>query len=90
MGCRNTLFNAQAQSGAEIVPALIELGISSFRIELLKETRAEEVQTLHKQYQALLNGTQTGTEVWKSLRAMNRVGITRGTLEHDRDPLAIL
>ena len=90
VGCRNTLFNAQAQSGAEIVPALIELGISSFRIELLKETRAEEVQTLHKQYQALLNGSQTGTEVWKSLRAMNRVGITRGTLEHDRDPLAIL
>ncbi len=90
VGCRNTLFNAQAQSGAEIVPTLIELGISSFRIELLKETRVEEVQTLYKQYQALLNGTQTGTEVWKSLHAMNRVGITRGTLEHDRDPLAIL
>ena len=90
VGCRNTLFNSQAQSGAEMVPHLIQLGISSFRIELLRETRVEQVQTLYGQYQALLNGTQTGTQVWKSLHAMNRVGITRGTLEHDRNPLAIL
>ncbi len=90
VGCRNTLFNSQAQSGAEMVPHLMQLGISSFRVELLRETCVEQVQTLHEQYQALLNGTQTGTQVWKSLHAMNRVGITRGTLEHDRDPLAIL
>jgi len=32
----------------------------------------------------------TGKEVWTTLRAANRVGVTRGTLEERRDPLAIL
>jgi putative protease len=32
----------------------------------------------------------TGREVWGRLKAANRVGVTRGTLEERRDPLAIL
>jgi len=90
VGCRNTLFNSQAQSAAEMVPDLIELGISNFRVELLRETTRAQIENLFEQYQGLIHGSRTGTQVWKSLNAMNRVGITRGTLEHDRDPLAIL
>ena len=73
-----------------MVPELIELGISNFRVELLRETTRAQIENLFEQYQALIHGSRTGTQVWKSLNAMNRVGITRGTLEHDRDPLAIL
>jgi putative protease len=32
----------------------------------------------------------TGREVWTLLKAANRVGVTRGTLEERRNPLAIL
>lgn len=90
VGCRNTLFNSQPQSAAEMVPDLIKLGVSDFRVELLRETTFAQIENLFQQYQGLIQGSLTGTQVWKSLNAMNRVGITRGTLEHDRDPLAIL
>ena len=32
----------------------------------------------------------SGGEVWRGLKAANRVGVTRGTLEERRNPLAIL
>lgn len=89
VGCRNTLFNAVAQSSAEIVSDLLQAGIRRFRIELLQES-PDEVHHLVSQYRRLLDGSVTGDVVWKSLDAMNRVGITRGTLESKRNPLAIL
>ena len=89
VGCRNTLFNAVAQSSAEIVPDLRQAGVTRFRIELLRET-PEEIQRLVDLYRALLEGRETGPNVWQSLHAMNRVGVTRGTLEPRRNPLAIL
>jgi len=89
IGCRNTLFNAVAQSSAEIVGDLLQSGVRRFRIELLRES-PDEVRHLLAQYRRLLNGSVTGDVVWKSLNAMNRVGITRGTLESKRNPLAIL
>ena len=41
-------------------------------------------------YRDLLAGRVTGKVVWQKLQAANRVGVTRGTLEERRDPLAIL
>lgn len=90
IGCRNTLYNAQAQSGAEIVGDLIGLGLTAFRIELLRDAPAEEIGELINLYQQLLAGQRTGTEVWRALRADNRVGVTRGTMDGPRNPLAIL
>jgi putative protease len=89
IGCRNTLFNAVAQSSAEVVPELLRAGVKRFRIELLRETAAELTE-LVRLYRALLRGTAEGEHVWRSLQAMNRVGVTRGTLEPPRNPLAIL
>jgi putative protease len=89
VGCRNTLFNAVAQSSAEIASDLLQAGVRRFRIELLQES-PDEVRHLVSQYRRLLDGSVTGDVVWKSLDAMNRVGITRGTLESKRNPLAIL
>lgn len=90
IGCRNTLYNAQAQSGAEIVPDLLQLGLSRFRIELLRDATSAETETLINLYRELLAGQRKGIEVWKSLRADNRVGVTRGTLDGPKNPLAIL
>lgn len=90
IGCRNTLYNSTAQSGAEVVQGLQALGIQQFRIELLRNAPPEEVQELIQLYRGLLAGQLNGTDVWQRLKAHNRVGVTRGTLEHPRNPLAIL
>ncbi len=89
VGCRNTLFNALPQSAAEIVPTLLSRGVRDFRVEFLTEdaTATREVIVL---YQELLAGRVTGKHVWQQLRASNRVGVTRGTLEERRNPLAVL
>jgi putative protease len=89
VGCRNTLFNAVPQSAAEVVPALLERGARHFRVELLDEPPAEIKRIVHL-YRELLAGRVTGREVWSRLQALNRVGVTRGTLEERRDPLALL
>lgn len=90
VGCRNTLFNATPQSGAEVVGPLQELGVRHFRIELLHDDAPEEIVRTIDLYRRLLKGTISGADVWRTLKAHNRVGVTRGTLEHSRDPLAIL
>jgi putative protease len=89
VGCRNTLWSAVPQSGAEVVPALLSRGIRHFRLELLDEPPAE-IARIVAAYRDLLAGRTPGREVWKALNAANRVGVTRGTLEERRNPLALL
>lgn len=90
IGCRNTLYNASAQSGAEAVAPLIELGVRHFRIELLRDLEAVQAQRLVELYLQLVQGQIQGSKVWQELKADNRIGVTRGTLEQPRNPLAIL
>lgn len=89
VGCRNTLYNAQPQSGAELVPELLSRGVRDFRLEFVDETPAELLKVVNL-YGDLLHGRISGEEVWRKLKASNRVGVTRGTLEERRNPLAIL
>ncbi|MCP4191251.1 MAG: U32 family peptidase [Planctomycetaceae bacterium] len=90
VGCRNTLFNAQAQSSAEIVPDLLQRGLRNFRVELLGNESFNELERIVELYQQLVAGQVSAKHVWRDLKACNRVGVTRGTLEERRDPLAIL
>lgn len=90
VGCRNTLFNAVAQSGAEAVPLLLEHGIRHFRVELLHQADAAEIREILQLYRDLMAGRIRGRAVWSRLQAANRVGVTRGTLEERRNPDAIL
>jgi len=89
VACRNTLYNAVPQSGAEAVPAMIAKGVGALRVELLEED-ATATSSILKTYQELLDGLVAGRDVWMRLKASNRVGVTRGTLESPRNPLAIL
>ena len=89
VGCRNTLYNAVPQSAAEVVPTLLTRCLRHFRVELLSETSVE-ARDIIKLYRELLAGQTGGKQVWQRLRASNRVGVTRGTLEERRNPLAIL
>jgi len=79
VGCRNTLFNAAAQTGAAHFEDLRAAGLRHFRIELLEETPAETVKILSV-YQALLGGKSSGKSLWRDLKAQAQLGVTRGTL----------
>jgi putative protease len=78
-GCRNTLFNGKAQTGAEYVPRLLSLGLRHFRVEFVDESPAQVTQTLEC-YQQLLAGQLTGSQVWRKLQVSRQLGVTRGTL----------
>ncbi|MBF2049477.1 MAG: U32 family peptidase [Elainella sp. C42_A2020_010] len=79
VGCRNTVFNGVAQTGAEYVQRLIELGGRYFRIEFVNET-PEQVQQTITYYQKLLRSDIKGTQLWRELKLQSQLGVTRGTL----------
>jgi putative protease len=79
VGCRNTLFNAKAQTGAAFYDSLFSAGIRHFRIELLEEDAAES-QHVIKAYQKLLRNEEDGSSVGKNLNAVTQLGVTSGTL----------
>ncbi|NJJ39514.1 U32 family peptidase [Paenibacillus apii] len=78
-GCRNTVYNAIEQSGAEYLNNFRELGVSTFRVEFLEET-PEQVAEVIDLYSKALRGEISGTQVWKTLKATNQLGVTRGQL----------
>jgi putative protease len=78
-GCRNTLYNSRAQTGAEYAGQLTALGVRRFRVEFVDEDPATVTRTLAK-YRALLDGDLDGTALWNDLKVLNQLGVTRGTL----------
>ena len=79
-GCRNTVFNARAQTGAEFAAHLMALGVRNFRIEFVNESPNEVATTIAK-YRSLLRGEISGAQLWRELKLQNQLGVTRGTLE---------
>ncbi len=79
-GCRNTVFNNRAQTGAEYVGRLIELGARSFRVEFVNES-ADEVSRTLVRYGQLLRGEMSGADLWRELKLINQLGVTRGQME---------
>jgi len=78
-GCRNTVFNAQAQTGAEFFADFLAAGARRFRLEFLHET-AEEVARVIAQYRKLLRGEITGGQLWRELKVASQLGVTRGPM----------
>jgi putative protease len=78
-GCRNTVFNARAQTGADYAARMLELGVRHFRLEFLDESPAEAARTIRR-YRQLLRGEITGPELWGELKLFNQLGVTRGQM----------
>ena len=78
-GCRNTVYNSTAQTGAEYVQRLISLGLQHLRIEFVNETPEQVQKTIHS-YQKLLQGEIIGSQLWRELKLQNQLGVTRGAL----------
>jgi len=79
VGCRNTVFNALAQTGAEYVSRMIDLGVRHFRLEFLNESAEQVGETIMK-YRQLLAGEITGQQLWRELKLLNQLGVTRGQM----------
>jgi len=79
-GCRNTVYNAVPQSGAEYVLRMRQLGLSRFRVDLLREP-PEPIRSLLDRYARVIAGLEDGRQTWRHLRALNQLGVTRGTLQ---------
>lgn len=78
--CRNTVFNGRAQTGAEFAARLVACGARHFRVEFLDEDEATVASTL-KHYGALLRGEMDGGRLWRQLRLLSQLGVTRGALQ---------
>ncbi len=79
VGCRNTLFNASAQTGARYFRDLQAAGLRRYRVELLEED-AVGTERLITAYRRLLGGEEEGAEMWRRVKAQSRLGVTLGTL----------
>jgi putative protease len=75
VSCRNTVFNAQAQSAAPLLPALLERGVRRFRVELVWED-GEQVERTLGAYRALLEGSITTAEAMRRVGVHEQYGIT--------------
>ena len=80
VGCRNTLFNGRAQTGARYYNDIRSTGLSRYRIDFLDEDKTDVALTLQA-YQKLLAGKTDGELLWQDLEATDRLGVTEGTLE---------
>lgn len=88
-GCRNTVFNGTAQTGAEYIQHLLKLGLRYFRLEFLNEPPEQVIQTIQC-YRQLLQGQITGSQLWRELKLQNQLGVTRGPFRqagHSQHPL---
>ena len=74
-----TVFNALAQTAAEYVSRMMALGVRHFRVEFLNEAPEQVAQTITK-YRQLLNGEITGAQLWRELKLLNQLGVTRGQM----------
>jgi len=92
MGCRNTVFNAQAQSGLRDLASFVAAGYRRFRIELA-DHRPADVAPLVRTYAEALRGELASEDAWRRLRRDGRYGLTQGSLrvideQHDLKPTA--
>jgi putative protease len=78
-GCRNTVFNARTQTGAEFMPHLQSLGQRRFRLEFLEES-PDEIRALIDRYTQIAQGTLEPDALWREFKLINQLGVTRGAL----------
>jgi putative protease len=79
VGCRNTVFGAEAQSAAPHLPRLMQAGIFHYRLEFAHETR-EEVRRVAHAFRAGLSGELSAGELESRLAAIAPQGVTEGSL----------
>jgi putative protease len=76
-GCRNTVFNAEPNSAARLVPELLTRGVRRFRVDFVRENR-DEARKILTTYRDLIAGKIAAHDVAKKLRARDQFGVGQG------------
>ncbi|BDC50685.1 protease [Bryobacterales bacterium F-183] len=79
VGCRNTVFGAQAQEASRHFDSWHGAGIRHFRLEFVHET-PDEVRSITRDFQQLLSGKITSAELARRWQKASPQGITEGSL----------
>ena len=79
MGCRNTVFSAEAQVGTQHLPRWLKTGMRNFRIEFVHED-APHVRDVVRAFQQVLAGEMSLTHLEQTLKQLVPQGITEGSL----------
>ena len=82
VGCRNTLYNAQAQSAATFIPRMKAMGLRHFRVEVLRET-PDETRLVIDRYSRLLADLDEPDHTRRSLNVLSQLGVTSGTMNFE-------
>jgi putative protease len=86
VGCRNTVFGAEAQEASAHMGEWLTTGIRHFRLEFVHESGSDLQRVVHS-FQALLNSEITGHELAVRLRRIAPEGTTEGSLFVPKDYL---
>lgn len=79
VGCRNTVFGAEAQEASAHLDAWLAAGIAHFRLEFVHES-PDQVTRVGKAFQARLRGEISTPALTHTLRRAAPQGITEGSL----------
>jgi putative protease len=88
VGCRNTVFGAEAQEASAHLDLWRAAGIRHFRLEFAHETAAE-VTRVTSLFRDALAGTITAAQLNKELKAAAPQGTTQGSLYVPADYLTL-
>jgi U32 family peptidase len=79
VGCRNTVFGAEAQEASAHLNAWRQAGIRHFRLEFVHES-ADEVQHVTAAFQGFLAGRINASQLGSELKRHAPAGVTEGSL----------
>ena len=79
VGCRNTVFGAEAQEASRHLDDWRAAGIGRFRLEFAHETR-EQTEEIARLFASALAGRLPANELGRQLRSVSPQGITEGSL----------
>ena len=80
VGCRNTVFNGEAQTNAPLVARLVAAGVTRFRCEFVWEDAAT-VQATLAEFADLVHGRRSAAEVVASLGLKVQQGVSHAPME---------
>ncbi len=79
VGCRNTVFGAEAQDASAHLDAWRAAGICHYRLEFVHES-SEQVREIAAAFGATLNGKRSAADLKKQLQRIAPQGVTEGSL----------
>jgi putative protease len=79
VGCRNTVFGAEAQEASRHLDSWVRAGIRHFRLEFVHES-AEQVKTVARAFASALSGETTPQQLANELKKIAPQGTTEGSL----------